>query len=48
MFIKQHSVFDVTTAFILAAVMYTVIYRHDLLLSLHMAREKKKAKSQMA
>lgn len=48
MLIKQHSVFDVTTAFILATVMYTVVYRHDLLLTLRMAREKRKAKSQMA
>ena len=48
MFIKQHSVFDVTTAFVLAAIMYTVIYRHDLILSLRLQRGKKKAKSQMA
>lgn len=27
MFIKQHSVFDVTTAFIMAAVMYVLVYR---------------------
>lgn len=32
MFIKQHSVFDVATAFILAAVMYGVVYRSDMLL----------------
>ena len=30
MFIKQHSVFDVTTAFIMAAVMYVLVYRFDL------------------
>lgn len=29
MFIKQHSVFDVLTAFGLAAVMYVVVYKHD-------------------
>lgn len=33
-FIKQHSVFDVITAFILAAVMYVAVYRTDLLTSL--------------
>ncbi len=32
MFIKQHSVFDVTTAFIMAAVMYGIVYRSDVLL----------------
>lgn len=30
MFIKQHSVFDVMTAFILAAVMYGVVYKYDI------------------
>ena len=29
MFIKQHSVFDVLTAFIMAAVMYRLVYRRD-------------------
>ncbi|MGN1147836.1 MAG: serine/threonine protein phosphatase [Lachnospiraceae bacterium] len=29
MFIKQHSVFDVLTAFGLAAIMYLVVYRYD-------------------
>lgn len=33
MFIKQHSVFDVITAFVLAAVMYTLIYRFDVVLA---------------
>lgn len=31
MFIKQHSVFDVTTAFIMAAVMYVIVYQPDVL-----------------
>lgn len=31
-FIKQHSMFDVLTAFILAAVMYGIVYRSDVLL----------------
>ena len=33
-FIKQHSVFDVLTAFGLAAIMYLVVYRYDLLVAL--------------
>lgn len=32
MFIKQHSVFDVLTAFGLSAIMYLVVYRYDLVL----------------
>lgn len=32
MFIKQHSVFDVTTAFIMAAFMYGIVYRSDVLI----------------
>lgn len=35
MFIKQHSVFDVLTAFGLAAVMYLLIYRREHLLTLY-------------
>lgn len=31
MFIKQHSVFDVVTAFIMAAVMYGVTYKYDIM-----------------
>ena len=30
MFLKQHSVFDVITAFLLAGVMYVILYRYDL------------------
>lgn len=33
-FIKQHSMFDVLTAFALAAIMYVVVYRSDLLITL--------------
>ncbi len=33
-FIKQHSMFDVLTAWGLAAIMYVVVYRHDLLIYL--------------
>lgn len=32
MFIKQHSVFDVTTAFVMAGIMYGIVYHSDLLL----------------
>jgi membrane-associated phospholipid phosphatase len=35
MLIKQHSVFDVTTAFILAAVMYGVVYGSDILINFY-------------
>lgn len=35
MFIKQHSVFDVATAFIMAAVMYGIVYRSDVLVQLN-------------
>ena len=34
MFIKQHSAFDVMTAFIMAAVMYLIVYRSDILMNL--------------
>ena len=44
-FIKQHSVFDVTTAFIMAAVMYGIVYHSDMLLNfyrtLHSRRKRK-------
>jgi len=35
MLIKQHSVFDVTTAFIMAAIMYGIVYRSDVLLNFY-------------
>ena len=35
MFIKQHSVFDVTTAFIMAAIMYGIVYHLDVLVQLN-------------
>lgn len=34
MLVKQHSVFDVTTAFIMAAIMYVLVYQSDVLLNL--------------
>lgn len=47
MFIKQHSVFDVMTAFVMAAVMYAVVYRYDLVLAIRMIRAKRKADPQI-
>ena len=47
MFIKQHSVFDVLTAFVMAAIMYTLVYRYDLLLAVRDLRNKRKAKPQI-
>ncbi len=46
-FIKQHSLFDVMTAFILAAVMYVLVYHTDVLLNLYHStpgRRKRKPK----
>ncbi len=37
MFLKQHSVFDVMTAFIMAAVVYALVYRFDVVVSLREA-----------
>lgn len=41
MFIKQHSAFDVLTAFIMAAVMYGVVYRSDVLLHFYHSLQKR-------
>lgn len=46
-FIKQHSVFDVLTALCMAAVMYSAVYRFDLVLAVRTARRRKKAKPQI-
>ena len=46
-FIKQHSLFDVMTAFILAAVMYGLVYHTDVLLNFYhstLGRRKRKPK----
>ena len=40
MFLKQHSVFDVMTAFIMAAIVYIMVYRTDLLSNLRHAFQK--------
>lgn len=45
MFIKQHSVYDVTTAFIMATIMYLIVYRSDLILNIrHSYQKRKKSK----
>lgn len=46
-FLKQHSMFDVLTAFIMAAVMYAVVYRYDLVTVIRMIRAKKKVSPQI-
>ncbi len=48
MLIKQHSVFDVLTAFVLAAIMYTIVYRYDLVVAVRSMRNKKRAKPQIS
>lgn len=47
MFLKQHSVFDVLTAFVMAAIMYTIVYRTDLLMNLRANRSKRRIKPQI-
>lgn len=47
-FIKQHSVFDVLTAFVLSAIMYLVIYRYDLFLAIkHFVHRNSKSRTQI-
>lgn len=46
--IKQHSVFDVLTAFVMAAIMYLVVYRLDLIMIYRELRSKRKAKPQIS
>lgn len=45
--IKQHSVFDVLTAFVLAAIMYLIVYRFDLIVFVREIRRKKKVNPQI-
>lgn len=40
MFLKQHSIFDVMTAFIMATIVYIVVYRTELLTNLHHTYQK--------
>lgn len=45
--IKQHSVFDVLTAFVMAAIMYLVVYRLDLVMIFRAFRGRRKPKPQI-
>lgn len=47
-FIKQHSVFDVLTAFVLAAVMYVVVYQYDVVAVVIASREQRKVNPQIS
>ena len=48
MFLKQHSAFDVLTAFIMGFVMYGLVYRYDAVSAFQQAiREKKKSEPQL-
>lgn len=48
MFIKQHSVFDVVTAFIMAAIMYGITYKYDIVTAhRERVRTRKKATPQV-
>ena len=47
LFIKQHSVFDVLTAFGLAGVMYAIVYRDDLSVAMRLAKQRKKPSPQI-
>ena len=44
-FIKQHSLFDVMTAFIMAAVMYGLVYRSDVLLNFYHSSQAKRKRN---
>lgn len=46
MLIKQHSVFDVTTAFFMSAVMYLLVYKFDISFIFRSHREKEKTRAQ--
>ena len=45
MFLKQHSVFDVLTAFAMAAIMYAIVYGRDSLVEM---RENRRARIEQA
>lgn len=47
MFLKQHSVFDVLTAFVMATVMYLLVYRFDLIMAIRTGLDKRRAKPQI-
>lgn len=47
MLIKQHSVFDVITAFIMAFIMYLIVYYYDVLVALRRRRAESKSNPQI-
>lgn len=47
-FIKQHSMFDVLTAFIMAAVMYVIVYHYDILYTFRKVPGKEDSKPQVS
>ncbi len=47
-FLKQHSVFDVLTAFVMAAVMYVVVYKYDVIMLVRLNHAKRRAKPQIS
>ena len=48
MFLKQHSMFDVLTAFIMGFVMYGLVYRYDVVAAFRQtSKEKKKSAPQL-
>ena len=46
-FLKQHSMFDVLTAFVMAAIMYAVVYRYDLIGQFQSGDKRHKVKTQV-
>lgn len=47
-FLKQHSAYDVFTAFMMAAVLYVVVYKYDIITVLQANRSRRKAKPQIS
>lgn len=47
-FLKQHSAYDVFTAFVMAAVLYVIVYKYDIIAVLQTNRERRKAKPQIS
>lgn len=46
-FLKQHSVFDVITAFVMATLLYIIVYKWDILAVIQNYRERSKTKPQL-
>lgn len=47
-FLKQHSAYDVFTAFAMAAVLYVIVYKYDIITVLQTNRARRKAKPQIS